>query len=290
MSGTLWAVTPLGASTDDELVTSGAFRAWIAVAAFASVAFVDTLLAGIRELGSQRLSSSQLSLRDYAWFYVGFAVVAVGALALFGRGGPPVDVQVFPVIARALLLLGAAAAGPWVISVWVLHGVLSQHRAVIATLPTAQDAETDTSALDHELIVLLDVRKGIVAAVVRLLVLVLGATLLSGTLHAAVVPRFIPEAEFPPTAVLAYGAFFTVMLSLAVVPLMLSWRQTARALLDRAYPPAVVTSEEDAAARERVTQTLDLHGSLFTFPLTIGGLLAPLATSVLSVAIPQLGG
>ena len=39
-------VTQLGSETDENLVESGPFRTWVAVAAFAVVAFVDTLLAG----------------------------------------------------------------------------------------------------------------------------------------------------------------------------------------------------------------------------------------------------
>jgi len=56
------------------------------------------------------------------------------------------------------------------------------------------------------------------------------------------------------------------------------------------YPPAVVTTAEDAAARDQLVRTLELHGSLFTFPVAIASLLAPFATSALSVAIPELGG
>ena len=136
---------------------------------------------------------------------------------------------------------------------------------------------------------LLDIRKLIAAAVGRLLILVLGAVLLSGALRAALVPRFLSEDEFPASAVLIYGAFFTVMLSLAVLPLMRAWRQTATMLLDQAYPVRVATRADDAAARDRMAQRLNIDGALFTSPVTLTSLLAPLVTSFLAVFIPQIG-
>jgi hypothetical protein len=48
-----WA-SQLGSGTDQNLVESGPFRVWVGVAAVASVAFVHTLLAGVRELRSGR--------------------------------------------------------------------------------------------------------------------------------------------------------------------------------------------------------------------------------------------
>ena len=88
---------------------------------------------------------------------------------------------------------------------------------------------------------------------------------------------------------LAYGAFFTVMLSLAVLPLMLAWRQTATMLLDQAYPVRVLSTADNAAAKTRLSEALDLNGSLFRSPVTLSSLLAPLVTSFLAVFIPELG-
>ena len=282
-------VTQLGSDTDENLVESGPFRTWVAVAAFAVVAFVDTLLAGVRELRSDRLRSSSLSAKVYGWLFLVFAAIVVIALRNGGKGGPPVDVQYWYAISLGLLLLGATAAGPWVVLVWGSHDVLSSYRARILALPSATSTTTPSSDLDDMMALLLDIRKLIAAAVGRLLILVLGAVLLSGALRAALVPRFISEEEFPASAVLIYGAFFTVMLSLAVLPLMRAWRQTATMLLDQAYPVRVATSADDAAARDRMAQRLNIDGALFTSPVTLTSLLAPLVTSFLAVFIPQIG-
>jgi hypothetical protein len=282
-------VTQLGSDTDEKLVESGPFRTWVAVAAFAVVAFVDTLLAGVRELRSDRLRSSALSAKVYGWLFLAFAAIVVIALRNGGRGGPPVDIQYWRAISLGVLLLGAAAAGPWVVSVWASHDVLSNYRGRILAFPSATSTTTPSYDLDDMMALLLDIRKLIAAAVGRLLILVLGAVLLSGALRAALVPRFISEDGFPASAVLMYGAFFTVMLSLAVLPLMRAWRQTATMLLDQAYPVRVATSADDAAARDRMAQRLNLDGALFTSPVTLTSLLAPLVTSFLAVFIPQIG-
>jgi hypothetical protein len=285
----LFWVTRIGADTDQKLVESAPFRTWVAVASFAVVAFVDTLLAGIRELHSEGLRSSSPSPKAYGGLFLVFATIVVATLRIGAKGGPALGVHYWAAISSGLLVLGVAAAGPWVVSVWASHGILSQYRAQIPGLSVAVSAQTRTSALDDMMALLLDIRKGIAAAVSRLLLLVLAAVLLSGALHAALVPNFTSEAAFPSFAVLIYGAFFTVMLSLAVLPLMLAWRQTATMLLDRAYPVYVASTADDAAARERMSQRLNLNGSLFTSPVALSSLLAPLVTSFLAVFIPQIG-
>jgi hypothetical protein len=237
----LFWVTRIGSDTDENLVESAPFRTWVAVASFAVVAFVDTLLAGIRELHSDRLRSSSPSPKAYGWLFLVFATIVVATLRIGARSGPPVGVQYWTAISLGLLVLGVAAAGPWVVSVWASHGILSRYRVLIPGLSVAAAAETRTSDLDDMMALLLDIRQGIAAAVGRLLLLVLGAVLLSGALHAALVPDFTSEDDFPSFAVLIYGAFFTVMLSLAVLPLMLAWRQTATMLLDRAHPVYVAS-------------------------------------------------
>ena len=88
---------------------------------------------------------------------------------------------------------------------------------------------------------------------------------------------------------LVYGAFFTVVLSLVVLPLMMSWRRTATMLLHHAYPRSVVSSADDTAAKDRLLAALDLNGSLFRSPVALSSLAAPLVTSFLAVFIPQIG-
>lgn len=212
-------ITQLGSETDQTLADSGRFQAWIGVAAFAVVAFVDTFIAGERALRSMPTDPSSPSLMAYTGLFVLFAVIVLAVLWAGARGGPEVSVGYWAPIRVGLVLLAVVAAGPWVISVWSSHGVLSQHRLHIPELAAVDSsAAAGLADLEHTMHLLLGIRRNIADAVGRLLVLVLAAVLLSGALHAALVPAFIQEDEFPASAVLAYGAFFTVMLSLAVLP------------------------------------------------------------------------
>jgi len=285
----LSAATTAGASTDQAFVASPGFQVWVGLAAVAVVTFVGTAVAGVRELREDRLRSSSPSPRAYAGWFVVFAVLLVVVLQAAGRSGPRVPVEHWRSITLGLLALGAAAAGPWIVLVWSSHALLGRYRTEIPDLPTPASGPGAVPALDDVLARLLDVRGDLAAAVGRLLVLVLGAVLLSGALHAALVPEQMSEADFPSSAVLVYGAFFTVALSLAVLPLMLSWRRTATALLHHAYPRSVAGTADDAAAKARMLAVLDLEGSLFRPPVALSALAAPLVTSFLAVFIPQIG-
>jgi len=79
-----------------------------------------------------------------------------------------------------------------------------------------------------------------------------------------------------------------VVLSLAVIPLMLSWRVAAILLCDQAYPRGVATTSDNETARERIMTAFNLNGSLFTPPVTVSALLAPLVTSFLAIFVPQI--
>ena len=105
-------VTQLGVDTDENLVESGPFRTWVAVAAFALVAFVDTLLAGFRELRSDRLRSSSLSAKVYGGLFLVFAAIVLIALRNGGKGGPPVDVQYWDAITPRTVVAGSGRGRP----------------------------------------------------------------------------------------------------------------------------------------------------------------------------------
>ncbi|WP_159083778.1 hypothetical protein [Nocardioides terrigena] len=285
----LFGVTRAGADTDKAFVDSAPFQTWVGVAALASVAFIDTLVAGIRELHDERLRASEPSAKAYVGLYLLFAAIVVVTLLGGGRGGPEVPIEHWRFIALALLLLGAAGAGPWIVLVWASHALLSRYRAEIPSLHAPASDARSVADLDGMMERLLDIRSDIAAAVGRLLALVLSAVLLSGALRAALVPDPLSEAEFPASAVLVYGAFFTVVLSLVVLPLMMSWRRTATMLLNRAYPRSVAITADDAAAKDRLLAVLDLNGSLFRSPIALTSLAAPLVTSFLAVFIPQIG-
>ncbi len=299
-------VTQLGDGTDQALADSAPFGAWIVVASLTVVLFVETAVAGVHEATHRDHTLTTRTMGRYARWYLAFAGLAVAALLFGGKGGPPVPVDAWPTIARCLLVLGVVAGGPWVVLVWSSHDLLAKERALLEAESSASRVRSDASdsqdgaprpvldealreELDTRLAVLLSVRRLISKAVSRLVGLVLAAVLMSGALRAALVPRFIADPEFPASAVIAYGAFFAILLSLAVLPLMFAWRRTATSLLDSAFPPSVAAPAAQADARGRLSAILDIDSSLFRSPVTVSSILAPLLTSLLAAFLPQLG-
>lgn len=310
-AGVLRVATGHGDGANKDLVTSAQFGLWIGVAAVTIVVFLNTAIAGARTVLDSPLGSDPATRTMYAVLYVVFGAIVIAALVIFGKGGPKAEIGHWTVIRVSLLVLGVIAAGPWIVSMWATHATLGAHRAAISghrpTLPTAVEGQSATpddesknagfdvrgstppgDGLDPIMHSLLAVRKDIAQAVARLLTLVLLAVLLSGALRGALVPNFVSDADFPASAILVYGAFFTVMLAFAVLPLMLAWRRTATDLLDVAYPTHVRSTADEADARVRMAATLNLNGSLFTSPVALTSVLSPLVISFLTVFVPQL--
>jgi hypothetical protein len=288
----LVTVTEASARTDEarRLVRSPAFGAWDTFAAISVVAFGDALLDGIRELRKEPLRSSPLSPRFFAPYFAALVLLVMGILSSASEGDL-VPIDNWSVIARTLVIWGAIGASPWVIAVWSLHAMLTETRVNVGQLAPASSEGSAVEDLDAQLRMLRAYRRVIGRAVGRLLVIVLAAVLMSGALRTALVGEGGPmkEEDFPASAVLMYGAFFTGVLATAVVPLMMRWRELARRLVERAYPSTVRETSDDVAARQRMLAALEVNGALFTFPVTLTALLAPLVTSLLSVYVPQLG-
>ena len=172
--------------------------------------------------------------------------------------------------------------------------------------PTAEPSGNPVPAarLDHMMHRLLTLRNGISVAVVHLLTLVLFAVVMAGALRGAVVfqpppvkegdpvpappPGFVSADDFSESSIVIYGAFFTAMLAIAALPLLLAWKRTATQLLDQAYPRHVVSTQDDADARSRLSTTLDINGTLFTSPVALSAVLSPLIISALAVFVPQV--
>jgi len=313
----LWATTRDGRDVQRGFVNSVTFRTWTVVAAIAVVAFCDSIFAGINALAGNPqppsvqggfierlkkwLPDLKLAIRDswkrswrYALCYLVFAILAVVVLLAVGKGGPDVPVEGWAVIARSLLTLGCLAACPWVLVVWMTHDQMTRTRQTLGDLPPfGGDAPTLGSAtdrLDQQLRALLDDRRIIYTAVTRLLVLVLAALFMSGALRAALVAWPPTKNDLPSVDVLLYGAFFALVLGLAVIPLLRAWRNTAQKFVDQVFPPSVATTADADAARARLLARLDLNGSLFRSPIAVSSVLAPLITSLLAVFIPQVSG
>jgi hypothetical protein len=287
------------------------------VASVAVVVFLDSVATGLLALAGraddapagaglsarlQRLDSAAVTtLRRqlagswlYAVLYVAFAVLALVVLRLIGHGGPDVPVHGWRVLTLVLLALGALAACPWVIVVWSMHDDLTSARDTVDRMPRLREPGAAPPEHVHQVdarIAELIAQRGVITlAVTRLLVLVLAAMVLSGTLRAALVARFPAGDPLPAVDVLLYGAFFAVVLGLAVIPLLRSWRATVLDLVDHVFPASVASTADAEAARTRLVARLGLDGSLFRSPIALSSVLAPLVTSLLAVYLPQATG
>ena len=98
------------------------------------------------------------------------------------------------------------------------------------------------------------------------------------------------EAQFPASDVLLYGAFFAVIISALMVPVLASWRHKGREIVSRTHPLRNTgdLTEEWQSARSRLEAVLHLDVGILRNPLTAFALFTPLITSVLAGFIPEL--
>ncbi len=120
------------------------------------------------------------------------------------------------------------------------------------------------------------------------------AVLAAGALQRAVVPDFVSAVDYPPSAVLLYGAFFTGLLLVVYLPAHLSLRRFCLDIRDSYYPPARMPAPTDPGfadwldGRNRLDTVTgvnlgvgqQLQASLF--------ILAPLISAVLGALVPKL--
>jgi hypothetical protein len=120
------------------------------------------------------------------------------------------------------------------------------------------------------------------------------AVLAAGALQRAVVPRFVPVEDYPPSSVLLYGAFFTGLLILVYLPAHLSLRRFCLDIRDSYYPPDQMPAPTepgfgdwiegrnrlDTLTGVNVGVAQQLQASLF--------ILAPLISAVLGALVPKL--
>jgi hypothetical protein len=99
------------------------------------------------------------------------------------------------------------------------------------------------------------------------------------------------SADFPPSNVLFYGAFFAVILSVITIPLVAAWRSCATTAVERTcpLPPDGQPTDDWVSARERLEKLLHLDVPLLRNPLTALSIFVSLITAALAAFIPQLG-
>jgi hypothetical protein len=278
--------------TEEAFIDSFGYHLWSAMAALSATLWVVLFVAGLRTLGNE----VDVSWRPIDWFakwtlYVVFIIL--GGLLLWAiQSGtrPPIPIGWWDPWSYLLPVAGAVTAGPWVLLVWRAHEQLHQ-------IDTGSHSSIDrmTSIWSH-----------IESSMLALSLLVTSATLTTGALRIAVTAKgrpaaggklepFIKPEDYPASGVLLYGAFFTILLAVAVFPLVFAWRSNARRLVDSLAPVKFDLAPNDGGEgeaaddkRSKLEKHFHLDAGLFQSPLTALSVVTPLLTSVLAVFIPEL--
>jgi hypothetical protein len=286
-------------ATNDVFVASIGFRTWTASAAIGLglwAALFGWGIATIRGLGGGNVRPNLGPwVRDIAAFTVlVIALLTLLALPLGGRSHN-VPVRGWAGLIQSLVVVGAVAASPWLLTVWRAHERMRQLRTVIEGLSPLQRtdvAATPTATIEPWVSALLEVWATIERCVLGLALLELPVVLNTGALRIALIDTgVIKKSTFPPSAVIAYGAIFAVVLAVAVIPLIMSWRSAAADLVDRALgaPPGGIPDETWQGDRERLVKRLHLDVGVFRDPLTSLSLLTPLLSALVTAFLPSAG-
>jgi hypothetical protein len=266
------------------------FDLWLVVASFVTVVFVGNLVAGIpdwRELA--RLSPASTTVKT--WNAVLAVVLGAGVWSMLHRAGSEqfdVPIVHWDTLRNTVFAVGAASAAPRVAAIWTAHDTLGR---IKQPEPDRNAPSTPDAASRVGLLAALHAH--IERSIIGLSVVVLGAMVTSGALRESLVGGgYIDPEKFPPGAVVGYGVFFAAIIAIAVVPLLLSWRQAAQTALeadDSRRETAEPPSPEAARARARLESALSSEESLFRSPLVLVSVLTPILTSAVTALIPKLG-
>ncbi|MCT9113449.1 hypothetical protein N4G69_49415 [Streptomyces mirabilis] len=275
-------------SRDDAFVDHG-FRLWAAMATFSFTVWIALLGRGIAAIRAFPTSWQ----RGRRWWLASLATYAVLMLAAttlirgVTRGNSfEVPIRHFPALISVLTAAGAAAAAPWVLSVW-----LAQERAQkLAEQGTSQDGAADFPAIAVTDVVA--VWRVIERSGLALSLIVSTSTFNTGALRLALIGSdAIEPDDFPPVFVLGYGAFFAAVLVAILLPLVLTWRTRAFALVEQELPapdPGLL-SEDLLAARARMEAQLHVDVRFLRNPMAILSVLSPFATALITTLVPNGG-
>ena len=307
----LWGLGEINIEgTDEAFVNSFGYRLWAAMGALSGTLWVVLFIAGQHEnraFGKDPDVEGWKSGDSRAKWLLYVLFIILGGLLLWAiQSGtrPPIPIGWWDPWSYALPFAFAVAAGPWVLLVWRAHEQL--HQVDTGSLSSIGRLTSIWSHIENSML--------------ALSLLVTSGALTTGALRIAVTAKarpaaggklepFIKPEDYPASGVLLYGAFFTILLAVAVFPLVFAWRGKARCLVDRLAPVEFDLAPNDAVAgeatddkpskagageaaddkRSKLEKHLHLDAGLFQSPLTALSVITPLLTSVLAVFIPELG-
>lgn len=295
----LWILGELNVQgTDEAFINSFGYHLWSAVAALSATLWAVLLRAGIHE--NKELAKAMdfgVWARNDWWTKLGYYItfIALGWVLVsaiqYGLGvDDPIAWWKWGV--SILFLMGAIAAAPWVLLVWRAHEQI--HRIDIKSIESIDRLTSTWSRIENSMLALtlLVTSATVTTAAQRIAVTTEGKQAAGGKLE-----PFVDPTSYPPSRVLLYGAFFTVLLAFAVFPLVFTWRAQAWHLVNYLAPVEFEAGKNDGdrleaadKKRSKLETHLHLDKGLIQSPLTALSVLTPLLTSILAGFIPELGG
>ena len=201
----------------------------------------------------------------------------------------------FRVIILVLTAAGWTAGAPWIMLVWITREELREVGGAVKTIdsPAAAD-DFDPRSVDGDRLNsiarrMAGVWRGIEGPALALGLILSTLVLNTGTLRLVVLAAGRPPETFPPFYVLAYGAFFALVVVAIVAPLVFEWRRLGFDAIAAALPEPLsgVPSEAQVSAADRLAARLGLDAPLLRRPITALGVLAPFATAILASLVPS---
>ena len=194
--------------------------------------------------------------------------------------------------------VGLFCATPWVAITWLCH-FATDHVPPDRELhrPAAEGSAVKSDA-DSQIIDLQRIWSQIVAVALRFATLVAVALIPTGALRNLWLSKDVAEearpsleASFSTTDVLLYGAMWALVASLVVIPLVISWRSSAKSVIDSEFPPNATTAKDPTtiAARDALESMLNLQTGVLRNPLTVLTIATPVLTAALAAFVPQIG-
>lgn len=197
-------------------------------------------------------------------------------------------------IVLLLMVLGWLAASPWILLIWITHEEIHKIRASIEAVdePAPSDEydprSVDGAAIRSVTAAMDGVWDAIQGASLALGLLLSTLVLNTGVMRTVRVSAGVPEDDFPPWYVLAYGVFFAAVLAAILVPIVVAWRHAGLELVRRALgePASGVPSQSRVAAQERLLTRIGVDRPLLRRPIAAVGVLAPFLTAFVTSLVP----
>jgi hypothetical protein len=278
-------------AVDVGFARSPGFRGWIGAAALSTGIWIWTFERGLATL--RRLPAGWRRRRGW-WVRhaLAYLVVVTAVLTLLRLNNAarslPVPVKGFAGLTQALIVAGALAAAPWILMVWLAHERVRELAGHIDAIAPPRDGGLDGPGISVAVRSTMDAWRAIERCALALVVST--AALMSGALRTALLDNNVVEkAVFPTSAVLAYGAFFAIVIAIAIVPLVVTWRDQAVSLVDHALgePITGVPDQMWLDTRSRLEARLHIDVPVLRRPITALSVLAPFGTALLTAFLPS---